>query len=92
LNQFNIITHIKNSPINLVGRLRGNSYYKEGKWNIQIPSITFMQKNEETWPDNLPPLVINSQYIPEDLTNNITITPDILPNIYTIKGTYKDWD
>ena len=50
LNQFNIVTHIKNSPIDLVGRLRGNSRYKEGKWNIQIPSITFMQKNEPEWP------------------------------------------
>ena len=46
LNQFNIVTHIKNSPIDLYGRLRGNSRYKEGKWNVQIPSITFMQKNE----------------------------------------------
>jgi len=42
LNQFSVITHIKNSPIDKVGRLRGNSRYKEGKWNIQIPSITFM--------------------------------------------------
>lgn len=45
-NQFNVVTHIKNSPIDKVGRMRGNSFYKEGKWNIQIPSITFMQKNE----------------------------------------------
>ena len=51
LNQFNIVTHIKNSPIDLVGRLRGNSRYKEGKWNIQIPSINFMQKNERSWKD-----------------------------------------
>ena len=49
LNQFNIITHIKNTPVDKFGRLRGNSYYKEGKWNIQIPSITFMQKNEDPW-------------------------------------------
>ena len=49
LNQFNIVTHIKNSPIDLVGRLRGNSRYKEGKWNIQIPSIIFTQKNEDEW-------------------------------------------
>lgn len=48
-NQFNIVTHIKNSPIDLVGRLRGNSRYKEGKWNIQIPSLIFMQKNEPNW-------------------------------------------
>ena len=46
LNQFNIVTHIKNSPIDYVGRLRGNSRYKEGKWNVQIPSIIFNQKNE----------------------------------------------
>ena len=49
LNQFNIVTHIKNSPIDLVGRLRGNSRYKEGKWSIQIPSIIFSQANEEPW-------------------------------------------
>ena len=46
LNQFNIITHVKNCPIDYVGRLRGNSRYKEGKWNVQIPPISFMQKNE----------------------------------------------
>ena len=49
LNQFNIITHIKNNPIDRVGRIRGNSRYKEGRWNIQIPSITFSQSNEEDW-------------------------------------------
>ena len=49
LNQFYIVTHIKNSPIDLVGRLRGNSRYKEGKWYIQIPSIVFNQKNESPW-------------------------------------------
>ena len=49
LNQFNIVTHIKNNQIPLVGRLRGNSYYKEGKWHIQIPSIVFNQKNETSW-------------------------------------------
>ena len=49
LNQFNIVTHIKNSPIDLYGRLRGNSRYKEGKWTVQIPSIIFNQKNEEDW-------------------------------------------
>ena len=120
LNQFNIVTHIKNSPIDLVGRLRGNSRYKEGKWNIQIPSITFMQKNEGVWekPSSsgieyfkldqdcpcgpapladskfinqeqkdviLPPIVINSQYIPNDLTTN-EVSSDKLPNIYSKYG------
>ena len=49
LNQFNIVTHIKNSPIDRVGRIRGNSRYVEGRWNVQIPSITFSQCNEEDW-------------------------------------------
>ena len=41
LNEFRIVTHIPNNPINKVGRLRGNSHYKEDRWDIQIPSITF---------------------------------------------------
>ena len=49
LNQFNVVTHIKNSPIDLVGRLRGNSRYNEGKWRVQIPTIVFNQKNESEW-------------------------------------------
>ena len=98
LNQFNIITHIKNRPIDLVGRLRGNSRYKEGKWHVQIPSIAFMQKNEREWPTlenvprelieegplynrrtdtKIPPIVINSQNLPEDLPKLETI-PNIL--------------
>ena len=88
-NQFNVCTHIKNSPINLVGRLRGNSYYKEGKWYIQIPSITFMQKNEDEW--TKPPLVFT--YKPSDV--NDYIIGSNLPNTYTIgdidtdKWTYR---
>ena len=124
LNQFNIITHVKNSPIDHVGRLRGNSRYKEGKWNIQIPSITFMQKNEGCWShqdlpegssftlcesklcdsnnplgcggytkigegiirkefiSELPPLVINSQYIPKDIDTSV-VGYDNLPNVYS---------
>ena len=108
LNQFNIVTHIKNNQIDLVGRLRGNSRYKEGKWNIQIPSIVFMQKNENKWPtitrDNIlrdgplenistsyeiPPIVINSQYVPEDL-DKTTLQIEDLPNIYTGRLNYPE--
>ena len=110
LNQFNIVTHIKNSPIDYYGRLRGNSRYLEGKWNIQIPSIIFMQKNEDPWPeidnskfnnltsegplkglgkDKIPPIVINSQYVPKDLTKNEIIGED-LPNIYTGNSNYPE--
>ena len=108
LNQFNIVTHIKNSPINLYGRLRGNSFYKEGKWFVQIPSIIFNQKNESPWgttsslfqldyssldsdahlenstnvdPLAVPPIVLNSSNIPNDLKTQ-NITPKTLPNIY----------
>ena len=106
LNQFNIVTHIKNSPIDKVGRLRGNSYYKEGKWNIQIPSIVFMQKNEEEWPSSndykklqengpfkdttfkkIPPIIINSQYVPNDLDKS-SVNVEDLPNIYTGRLNY----
>ena len=86
LNQFNIVTHIKNSPINIYGRTRGNSHYKDGKWNVQIPSIIYMQKNESKWPlskdINVPPIVINQ--IPNDIdtSETITISSDVIPNIY----------
>lgn len=95
-NQFNIVTHIKNSPIDRYGRIRGNSMYVEGKWQIQIPSLSFMQKNEDEWVTidsnlkegplkeasiKIPPIVINSSYLPKDITN-LNITPNVLPNIY----------
>ena len=100
-NQFNVVTHIKNSPIDLVGRLRGNSRYKEGKWNVQIPSIIFNQKNEykatseglvSTWQKGnknyyIPPIVVNSQNIPKDLLTN-EISPDKIPNICDKNGKY----
>lgn len=71
LNEFNIVTHIKNSPIDKVGRLRGNSQYLEDRWQIQIPSITFMQKNEKSW--KKPPLVLS--FIPNDArTTNLQVT------------------
>ena len=98
LNQFNIVTHIKNSPINIVGRVKGNSHYKEGMWDIQIPSIVYMQKNENKWntnnwttPDDgsdstrydIPPLVLN--WTPDDIQNPY-ITTDILPKLYNDLG------
>ena len=91
LNQFNIITHIKNSPVDQVGILRGNSRYKEGKWDIQIPSIVFTQKNEteKDWITitvdekeyEIPPIVINSSNIPKDLPDD-RISKSKLPSIY----------
>ena len=95
LNQFNIVTHIKNNQIDKVGRLRGNSFYKEGKWNIQIPSINFMQKNESPWESSseyvidgplkgsdikIPPIIINANY---PLAKDFPPIPLYqIPNIY----------
>lgn len=78
LNEYRIRTHIKNYPIDKFGRLKGNSHYKEDRWKIQIPSIAFMQKNEN-W-KNKPPIVIN--YIPENY-NGTYISDKCLPNTYT---------
>ena len=95
-NQFNVVTHIKNSPIDQYGILRGNSQYSEGKWNIQIPSIIFMQKNESSWVNPYEKLTekgpINPNYIeeippivinsyPDDL-ESFDITLENVPNIY----------
>lgn len=86
LNEYRIRTHIKNTPITNSGRLRGNSHYKEDRWKIQIPSISFMQKNEREWEKNgdqnkIPYVVIN--YIPDNYPCTF-INKDYLPNIYAM--------
>ncbi len=62
LNEFRIWTHSK--AVNMIkkGRLRGNMLYKEDKWNIQIPSINFVQNNEEDWN--------NANYRGEDISED----------------------
>lgn len=93
--QFNINTHIKCVPINSTvmvggkempaGRLRGNSRYDHDRWNMQIPSITYMQKNE-TWTD-IPPIVIDM--VPNDVLA-FNVTNELLPNIYNIGDVSPD--
>lgn len=71
-------------------RLRGNSHYKEDKWNIQIPSITLMQKNEKYWKSfisefdgtiiSVPPIVLN--WIPK--LKDYQVQGEDLPNTYSI--------
>ena len=81
LNQFNLVINIKNQPISKYGRMRGNSQYKEGKWNIQIPSITFSQKNESQWestldgykiPNIIIPTTLPLQDIPDDFKSDVS--------------------
>lgn len=82
-NEYNILTHIKCAPINKSGRLRGNCHYKENRWDIQIPSIAFKQKNEDKW--TYPPIIVDC--VPNDLTTE-SIDSNKLPEAY--KNT-TDW-
>ena len=81
LNQYNIVTHVKNLPIPRHGIIKGNSYYQEDEWYIQIPSINIAQKNEATWKDGKPPIVLN--WIPNDL-DKTEISDEDLPNTYNL--------
>lgn len=81
LNQYNISTHVKNLPIPKHGIIKGNSYYQEDEWYIQIPSINIAQKNETTWKDGKPPIVLN--WIPNDL-DKTEISDEDLPNTYNL--------
>ncbi len=81
LNQYNISTHVKNLPIPKHGIIKGNSYYQEDEWYVQIPSINIAQKNEATWKEGKPPIVLN--WIPNDL-NKTEISDEDLPNTYNL--------
>ena len=76
-NSFNIATHIKCVPRSKYGTLRGNSEYVEDKWEVQIPLINIVQKNEQQW--KIPPIIID--YVPTDIKET-TITVDKLPTQY----------
>lgn len=93
LNEYRMWTHIKGSEINKVGRLRGNMWYQEDKWFVQIPSVNFVQKNEADWRMGtkqyvdtdgtvktmpIPPLPILNTPVPNDVVNT-NITNDDFP-------------
>ena len=54
-----------------VGRLRGNMYFKENKWFIQINPINFCQRNEHSTSWKLvenhwyPPIILQER-LPKD--------------------------
>lgn len=88
LGEYRMWTHIKGNALNKVGRTRGNMWYQEDKWFVQIPSVNFVQKNEATWRKgtkqfvdiggvknyvSLPPLPVLNSPVPNDIINtNIT--------------------
>ena len=84
LNEFELSTHIKNSPMESINQatLRGNSRYKEDRWEIQIPPLNLMQKNE-VWLNDVPPIVINPNVIANDIQETV-IEPTGLPNTYAM--------
>lgn len=48
------------------GRRLGNAEYESDRWLIQIPSINYVEKNEEEWTNNVPPLNVYYNPLPED--------------------------
>ena len=75
LNQFSILMHAKGVDITKHGRIRGNMHYKEDKWDVQINSITFKQKNELNW--TVPPLCVSNTPVPDKVSSTPTF-PDTM--------------
>ena len=48
------------------GRRLGNAQYENDRWEIQIPSINYVEKNEGTWINDVPPLNVYYNPLPED--------------------------
>lgn len=93
LQEYHIWTHIKATAINKTSRLRGNMWYMEDKWFVQIPALYIVQKNEADWRlgdkeyigkdgqthrVELPPLSVGNSPVPNDMLNT-NITEDDFP-------------
>lgn len=61
------------------GRLTGNIQYQEDRWYLQIPSITYWQKNEKQWTDNCPPLTVSNNPLPEGMSPIVSLTSTNIP-------------
>lgn len=94
LDEYRIWNHAKAVDITKEGLLRGNMYYKEDKWDVQINPINFVQKNEtkEDWTRNEqenPPIIYNLFPLPSDISDiNTMEVPDTL-NDFNV-GTWKE--
>lgn len=96
MNQFRIATHIKGCPfggqykqhdtgeVKTYGRSNGNMHYKEGIWNVQIPSIVYWQKNEKPW--IYPPLNIVNNPTPNYEPISVIGIPQKLSELGYING------
>ena len=88
-NEFNIDTHIQCISRSKYGTLRGNADYIENKWEVQIPLINMVQKNEQKWENNIPPIVIDQ--IPTDIKSQ-DIDFSVLPKFYQTSYWPKNLD
>ena len=66
-NSFKIWNHCKAVEIQDSGRLRGNMNYQEDTWDIVINPIIIVQKNEDAWTNDLIPITIGNQPVPNDI-------------------------
>lgn len=84
-NEFNLVTRVQYVPLS-EGRIRGNSQYKEDKWNIQIPSLVFRQCNEQPW--QTPPIILDS--VPNDVkVSEVELTDNISQEKWTSRKETK---
>lgn len=94
LDEYRIWNHAKAVDIKENGLLRGNMYYKEDKWDVQINPINLVQRNEskEEWlgPYGTTAQMVPAEYnlfpIPEDikqqgLKKGITLPDDWTRNV-----------
>lgn len=76
--EYSIWNHAKAVDMTKQGRLRGNMYYKEDIWNVQINPLVFIEKNEPNWEncsildgsENKIPVEINQSPIPDEVLSN----------------------
>ena len=82
-DEYYIANHAKAVDMKYNGRLRGNMYYQEDRWFVQINPINLVQKNElkDKWVniDNryLPPIVVLNNPLPNDIIKTNISDKDI---------------
>lgn len=68
--EYHIWTHNSAQNIRTVGRLRGNMQYKEDRFDIQIGSLIYAEKDEPSW--SIPPISVIGPLPNDILTTNVT--------------------
>lgn len=100
MDEYHLWVHSKAVDIKSQSRLRGNMWYLEDKWYVEIAPINFVQKNEIEWrkgsvdcindqglPDKMPviPIPVSNSPCPNDLINT-NISNDDFPKELKMLG------